>query len=102
MRRPTICMRQNKGADQLRSNCEADQRLCFHYTDSTILLLSKYKISSLWPFSVLVQLGWCRNWSETQIVGFLMQRLKLKFKIPTQLAGGWGRKDKTKCILRHV
>ena len=27
-----IC--ENKGADQLRSNYEADQRLCIHYTDS--------------------------------------------------------------------
>ena len=35
---------QNKGADQLCSNCEADQRLCFRYTDSTIPLLLKYQI----------------------------------------------------------
>ena len=34
-----IC--ENKGADQLRSNCEADQRLCFRYTASTIPLLVK-------------------------------------------------------------
>ena len=26
--KPTICIGENKGADQLRSNCEADQRLC--------------------------------------------------------------------------
>ena len=44
---PTICLGENKGADQLRRNCEADQRLCFRYTDSTIPLLSKSKISSL-------------------------------------------------------
>ena len=37
---------QNKDADQLRGNHEADQRLCFRYTDSTIPLLSKSKISS--------------------------------------------------------
>ena len=37
---------ENKGADQLRGNREADQRLCFRYTDSTIFLLSKSKISS--------------------------------------------------------
>ena len=43
----TFCLCENKGADQLRSNCEADQRLCFCYTDSTIPLLSKSKISSL-------------------------------------------------------
>ena len=51
MGKPTIRICENKGADQLRSNCEADreadQRLCFRYTDSTIPLLSKSKISSL-------------------------------------------------------
>ena len=47
MRKPTICICENKGADQLLSNCEADQRLCFRYTDSTIPLLSESKISSL-------------------------------------------------------
>ena len=38
---------ENKGADQPHSNCEADQRLCFHYIGSTIPLLSKSKISRL-------------------------------------------------------
>ena len=37
----------NKDADQLRSNCEADQRLCCRYSDSTIPLLPKSEISSL-------------------------------------------------------
>ena len=46
MEKPTICIGENKGADQLRSNCEADQRLCFGYTDSTIPLLLKSEISS--------------------------------------------------------
>ena len=45
--KPTFCICENKDADQLRSNREADQRLCFHYLDSTIPLLPKYKISSL-------------------------------------------------------
>ena len=49
MGKPTICIGKNKGAGQLRSNCEADQRLCFRYTDGTIPLLSKAKISSLYP-----------------------------------------------------
>ena len=40
-------MQKNKDEDQLHGNCEADQRLCFRYTDSTIPLLPKYKISSL-------------------------------------------------------
>ena len=44
MGKPTICIGENKDAHQLRSNCEADQRLCFRYTDSTIPLLSKSKI----------------------------------------------------------
>ena len=41
MGKPTICIGKNKGADQLCSNCKADQRLCFRYMDSTIPLLSK-------------------------------------------------------------
>ena len=47
MGKPTICIGENKDADQLRGNREADQRLCFRYSDSTILLLLKSKISSL-------------------------------------------------------
>ena len=46
MGKPTICIGENKGADQLRGNREADQRLCFRCMDSTILLL-KSEISSL-------------------------------------------------------
>ena len=40
-----IC--ENKDADQLRGDREADQRLCFRYTDRKIPLLSKSEISSL-------------------------------------------------------
>ena len=29
--KPTICIGENKDADQLRGNREADQRLCFRY-----------------------------------------------------------------------
>ena len=70
MGKPTICICENKGADQLRSNCEADQHLCFRYTDSTVPLLSKSKISSLKPSSVLVQLGLCRTCLETTLLVF--------------------------------
>ena len=42
----TICIGENKDADQLRGNREADQRLCFRYTDRTIPLLLKSEISS--------------------------------------------------------
>ena len=47
MRKPAFCICENKDADQLCRNCEADQHLCFHYTDSIIPLLPKSKISSL-------------------------------------------------------
>ena len=53
MGKPTIRIGENKGADQLHSNCEADLRL---FCDCTA-----------WFVSDLV---------GTQIVGFLMQRLK--------------------------
>ena len=45
--KPAFGICENKDADQLRGNREADQRLCFRYIDSTIPLLPKYKISSL-------------------------------------------------------
>ena len=70
MGKPTICKGENKGADQLRSNCEAEQLPCFRYTDSTIPLLSKSKISSLYPSSVTVQPGLCRTWSELKLLVF--------------------------------
>ena len=34
MRKPAFCICENKDADQPRGNREADQRLCFRYTDS--------------------------------------------------------------------
>ena len=70
MRKPTICICENKDADQLRGNREADQRLCFRYIDSTIPLLSKSEISSLKPSSVAVQPGLCRTRSETRMLVF--------------------------------
>ena len=68
--KPTICIGENKGADQLHSNCEADQRLCFRYSDSTIPVLLKSKISSFQLFSVLVQVGLCWTCSETTLLVF--------------------------------
>ena len=47
MKKPMFGICENKAADQLRGNCEADQRLCFRYIDSTIPLLSKSEISDL-------------------------------------------------------
>ena len=64
MRKPAFCICENKDADQLRGNREADQRLCFRYTDSTIPLLSKSEISSPKASSVAVQPGLCGTWSK--------------------------------------
>ena len=57
MRKTTICIGENKAADQLRGHREADQRLCFRLTDSTIPLLllknTKFPASNhlLWLYS---------------------------------------------------
>ena len=58
MRKPTICICENKDADQL------------HYSDSTIPLLAKSKISSFWPSPVAVQPGLCQTWSESSLLVF--------------------------------
>ena len=47
MGKPTICIWENKDADQLRGNVEADQCLCFRYTDSALPLLLKSEIFKL-------------------------------------------------------
>ena len=75
MRKSASCICENKDADQLRGNREADHRLCFRYMDSTILLHPKFEISSLEMFSVAVQPGLCRTWSITPKTGFLTTRL---------------------------
>ena len=46
VRKPAFCICENKDTDQLCGYREADQRLCFRYTDSTIPLLPKSEISS--------------------------------------------------------
>ena len=53
MRRPKLCIYAKTKmqlsfavTDQIRGNREADQRLCFPYTDSTIPLLSKSELLS--------------------------------------------------------
>ena len=62
MRKLDFCLCENKGADQLHSYCEADQRLCFRYTDSTIHLLLKYKISRYTDRSVSDLVGNPEDW----------------------------------------
>ena len=55
-RKRVYCLCGNTGADQLcsTSNCTADQRLCFCYSDSTISPLLIPKISAGWYVSDLV------------------------------------------------
>ena len=69
MRKLAFGICENKEADQLSGNHEADQRLCFRYTYSTIPLLPKSEISKC---SV------CGTWSETPNTGFLTTRLIFK------------------------
>ena len=79
MRKLAFCICENKDtaavADQLPGNREADQRLCFRYTDSTTPLFSKSEISRLQPSSLAIQPGLCLTWSETRKTGFLRTRL---------------------------
>ena len=56
----------SKDADQLRG----DHRHCFRYLDSTIHLLHKYKISSLYSSPEAVQPSLCQTWSETTLLVF--------------------------------
>ena len=69
IRKPSICICENKDADQLRGNCETDQCLCFRYTDSTIPLF-KSEISSFYLPSETVQPGLCRTWSKPKLLVF--------------------------------
>ena len=71
MRKPAFCICENKDADQLRGNREANQRLCFRYIDSAIPLLPIYEISSLKPSCVVVQPGLYGALLETPKTGFL-------------------------------
>ena len=78
MRKPTFCICENKDADQLRGHCEADQRLCFRYMNSSIPILS-IKILN---FKTLAIFCSCTVWFvsdqvRNQYVGFLMMQLRV-------------------------
>ena len=74
MGKPTICIGENKGADQLRSNCEADQHLCFRYSDSTIPLLLKSNFKLLALFCACTG-RFVSDLFGNHIVGFPTRRL---------------------------
>ena len=66
MRKPFFCIYENKDADQLCGDCTADQHLCFRFKCSTVPVLPKSEISSLYPSSVAVQPCFCQTWLETR------------------------------------
>ena len=80
-REKAFCICDNKDADQLRGNREADQRLCFRYTDSVVVqslffLNPKFQGSShlLWLYSpVCVEAA-----RKPRIPGFFTTRLILR------------------------
>ena len=47
MRNPTFGIYENKEADQLRSNCAVDQRLCLRFIDSAIPVLPKSELTRI-------------------------------------------------------
>ena len=65
MRKPFFCICENKDADQLRGHREADQRLCFRYTDSTIPLLP----IKIWNFKPPAIFCGCTAWFMSDLVG---------------------------------
>ena len=67
MGKHAFCILENKGADQLSGYRAADQRLCFHYIDSTSPL--KFQASSHLLFYT------ARFVSETQKIGFPTKQL---------------------------
>ena len=64
MRKLDFCLGEKRAQNQLRSNCKADQRLRFRYTDSTIPLLPKFEISSV--LSIFCR---CTGWFLSDLVG---------------------------------
>ena len=55
-----FCLCENKDADQLCSNCTADQHLCFRFMASIIPLLHKSEILRFHHSSVIVHAGLCQ------------------------------------------
>ena len=91
MGKPTICICENKDADQLRGKREADQCLYFRYTDSTIPLLPKIKVQS-----VTVQSGLCRTCLVTTLLVFPRGGSFVNHLITKCLNLGQGIKNKDK------
>ena len=70
MRKTTFCICENKDADQLRGNREADQRFCFRYIDRLVVRSLYFLYPKFEASSHLVQSGLCRTRSETRTLVF--------------------------------
>ena len=79
VRKPAYCICDNKDADQLRGNCEADQRLVFAtwIVQSLFYLSSKFQASShlQWVYSLVC----VRPHNEAQIVSVIDNTILTKF-----------------------
>ena len=64
--KPGFCICENKATDQLFVNCTTNQRLCFHYMDSTTPLLHKSEISS--HLAIFCDCT-CTAWFVSDLVG---------------------------------
>ena len=83
MGKPTNCIGENKGADLLHGNCKADQRLCFRYTDSTIILLLKPKFQASSLFLRLYR-PVCVGPGQNPNIWFSDARAQLMFSVHTE------------------
>ena len=87
MRKPTICIGENKDSDQLHSNTKLISAFVFATRIVQPLFFSNPKFQDSSLLFETVQAGLCRTWSETQIVGFLKHRLKYENKEGGVVAG---------------
>ena len=79
MRKPTFGICENKDADQLRSNREADQRLCFRSCNPFTVQSNNFTflIQNFKPLAICSCTAWfVSDQVGNQNVGFLMTRLK--------------------------
>ena len=64
MRKQTVCVFENNDADQLCSNCTADQRRCFRHADSKIP-----PFTYIQSFKLLTLFCDCTAWFVSDLVG---------------------------------
>ena len=77
MRKSTFCIYENKGADQLRGKCEADQRLCFHYMDRTFLFFLNPNFQ---PLVILLSSPLIRAGHDYLDNGLIDQNMKIDYQ----------------------